>query len=291
MKRILIYQFVIFVIILGSLTTCSFSRIVIRNITNKIYEKGSYFNISGETCLGRWSDFQRRCGRERYKDCPNEKLFPESVSTSNKQKLLFVHVPKTGGGTVHDLLIQEKVNFQPLHLHSVDSQMLKEFNIFLIALRHPVERLISHYYFLHPQYGKRNSEIVHKDFYTCCPTLEDFGNALYERSQCGDIARQFGVLGGACSYVGGLTGEIIKSRKPVFIINQESLIDDLNFVSSKLRWGVRFREPNHNQHVMNKPVPLNSAKTLMQLSGFLSFAGEISLYSQLQRFSRVPLIG
>ena len=285
---ILSYQFVIYIIICGSLISCSFARIVIENITDKIYEKGNYFNISGETCSKIWSDYQRECGRERYKEChKGERWFPKEVSRYNNQKLLFIHVPKTGGGTIDKLLKREKVNYQQLHLHPLDSQMLKEFDTFLISLRQPVERLISNYYYLHPHYGVNKIELNSSDFYRCCPTLEDFGNALYETSQCGNFARQFQVYAGACAYVGGLVGDVIKSGKPVYIINQESLIDDLNFVSSKLQWGVNFREPNHSEHVMESPIPLTSAKTLMQLSGFLSFVGEISLYSQLQRiFSR-----
>ena len=277
-----------------------------QNILSGRYEKNTFFNVSREICIERWRGLVAFNGRDHFmKHNASAALFPNEVHHDNNKKLLLVHIGKTGGGTEESRLRAEKIPLQTLHVHALDKKMLNDFDIFLIGLRHPVERVISAYYFSHPHHGEASFVIDHTfhrhadlvDFYKCSPTLEEYANNLFQRSHCGDVARGVGnfenanhhVHIGICAYLGGVVEDLFQSNKTFFVINSENLDADMNYVSKKLNWGVDFSTLPSN-HVLKSSIPKASAKTLMQISGFLMYSGEISLYNALQnRFGRLPL--
>ena len=275
------------------------------NILSGRYEKNTFFNVSKEICVERWRGLVEINGRDHFMKHNYSQYFPDKVHHGNKKKLLLVHIGKTGGGTEESRLRREKIPFQSVHVHALDKKMLDDFDIFLIGLRHPVDRVISAYYFSHPLLGeayyvKDNSFYTFDglvDFYKCSPTLEEYANNLFQQTHCGDVARGVGNLEnvdhhvhiGICAYLGGVVEDLFQSNKTFFIINSESLDADMNYVSKKLNWGVDF-STLPSKHVLNSSIPKASAKTLMQISGFLMFSGEISLYNALQnRFGRLLL--
>ena len=313
------YTLVVICVIMITLVDFSASERLI-NITVEKYEKSQSYNTSMQMCLNKWKEMVQHNGRCCYAELPHADKFPNKVSGFNRGKVLLVHVGKTGGGTANRLLSSKKINFQQVHVHAVDHKMLNDFDVILIGLRNPVERLISAYYYTHPSVGKASRmglSDIHKEFYKCSPNIEDFANNLYLSTRCGDLARGYPrdvenmhIFTGACAYLGGVLDDLVRIHKTIYIINTENFYDDLNHVSDQLNWNVTFDDSVKSLHVISfvktkdgelvarkdahgqvNTQPRFSAVTLMQISGYLSFTGENYIYNQLQyKFGRPSLI-
>ena len=303
---------VIYVIYVSSFLISHYNALTLndRNLTSQVYEKNSFLDVSEQMCVNKWTQFIKHTLHNRTTDAlihpdgyPN---FPYVVSPNNKQKILMIHVGKTGGQTVTSHLKHKGIQYQFIHLHAVDREVLSLFDVIIIGLRHPVERLISAYYysrqFMHKSKSSRRRLELNDEaqkFYHCSPTLKAFANNLYAATPCGDVARGdpptfngMHIHMDTCAYLGGIVNDLLNPKKEVFIINEECLIDDLNYVSEKLRWRKKFSENDKfDKHVMPADSrPLNSALTLMQFGGYMELSGEVALYNKLQsHFSRIPL--
>ena len=290
---------------ISTTTTSSSSLLLKGNISIEQYNKDTYHNISMNTCYNKWYDLVNYNGRKHFMNMRFANGFPDKVSRDNKDKVLFIHVGKTGGGTIMNHLDNKNISYQQVHLHPVDQQMLNDFKIILIGLRHPVDRLISAYYSSHPLVDPRriHDGPVEKRYYKCSPTLNDFAKNLLSSSHCGNITRRYpkkaikmflkNVHTDTCSYMSGVMEELLMKKENVYVINNANLIDDMNYVSKKLNWGVLFEnDVSLDSHIMKTSYkyPQRSAVTYMQLGGYLSLSGETALYNKLQyHFSRLPL--
>ena len=299
----------VFIVFFSSFLTQDNALMLRTNITHQIFEKNSFSDLSNKMCVNKWKHFVKYSIKNRtihmrqhpdgYRD------FPYTVSASNTQKVLVIHVGKTGGSTVLAHLKRRGIPYQQIHLHAVDREVLSLFDVIIIGLRHPVERLISAFYFSDQfiqkikSLGKPlNLSNPFQHFYHCSPTLQDFANNLYASTPCGDVARGdpptfqgMHIHMDICAYLGGIMNALLNPKKRVFIINEECLIDDLNYVSEKLRWEKKFIDKDEfDKRVMSTDSrPLNSALTLMQFGGYLELSGEVALYNTLQsHFSRIP---
>ena len=271
------------------------------------HEKGNIVNITGEICYEKWKEMMNFNGRGLHKNHNYSSLLPAHVHPNNTEKILLVHVGKTGGTTVRNRLRTINKRFQTIHVHPVDHKMFDDYNVILIGLRHPVERILSAYYFTHPHekgsiMRQNPSLITHiiREFYHCSPTLQDFANNLYESSRCGDVARGYPrdilrmhIYTGPCAYLAGISDVLFNTtEKKIFVLNSENMNDDLNYVSEQLNWGVNFSHEGFST-VRNKgryTAPKHSAKSLMQISGYLALSGELAFYNKLQhRFSHSPI--
>lgn len=243
-------------------------------------------------------------------------LNAQEVHRANKNKVLYVHVGKTGGQFVRQYFNSSLhgLFFQQLHVYALDSQMLREFEIIIISVRNPVDRLISAYYWWHPHLegSERYGKTVNR-FYECCPTLTEFGNALFANTECGSIARSQSLLSlkghismDTCAYLGGVMKELRAKREHVFLINTESMEADLKGVVERNHWTRKYYTPfnfstlhlSHSQHPQSAPEsPSESAtgirqayrrenasqETRNQLSRYLDLTGELEMYAALQR--------
>jgi hypothetical protein len=241
-------------------------------------------------CEERWKN------RLQYYAPVFHKFAATEVDPHNREKILVVHVGKTGGATLVYTLFGGQTNFhvQELHIHALTEEMVNKFEIILLSLRSPVDRLISAYYFSHPlsenssvtrEHLKQTTKEGNHQFYAAFFTLQEYATALLLENSLGAFARQ-----GAghmpidtCSYLGG-TLEMLKKHKKVFVINTESLLMDLNLVSKELHWNYSFVENKKGTsiHVHAGGSREVSMVTFMQLSGFLELNGENFIYNTLR---------
>lgn len=262
------------------------------------------------TCKERWQQMIDVNGRLSGK--PPHRRDGGVVDSRNKHKVLYVHVGKTGGEfVVHYLNTSlHGLHAQSLHVHALDSQMLREFETIIISVRNPVNRLISAYYFWHPLVvGSKHYGESFNTFFKCCPTLTNFGNTLFANTTCGSIARSQALTLGkghididSCAYLGGVMKELRAKRKHVYLINTESLEADLKRVVELNHWTSKFYTPFnystlHLSHSFSQSPPSQSTPvarkpymkenvsqtTLNQLSRYLDLTGELEMYATLQR--------
>lgn len=242
-----------------------------------------------QLCEERWKE------RLHFYDPLYHNLAATKVEPNNKKKLLLVHVGKTGGTTLtHSHFDSTDFHIQQLHVHALTQKMVNTFEIILISLRNPIDRLISAYYFNHPMVlntsltledMNRHPNISNYKFFTTFPTIKDYGNALFLEDDRGALARR-GVahlLMDACTYLGG-TIDMLKKHKQVFIVNLETMLGDLNHVSKVLQWNHTFVEPkkSFNVHRHDGRRRILSMVTFMQLAGLLELNGENDLYGRLK---------
>ena len=211
-------------------------------------------------------------------------------------KILYIHVGKTGGTTVATALNSAKMPYFAVHVYSAERYLFAMFNTVVVSLRDPVERAISAYYWNSPltsqlSAASRSGPRWH-EFYSCCPSINDYSAALSSSEKCGAVAR----LGyehtewNLCSMLGGVVDEL-STHGNVWVIEEESLLDDVNRVVKDtlpdLDIGVRtqftqenfFQRNNYNKSkIASAPI---SDESLVKLRGYLEITGEYWLYRRL----------
>jgi len=171
--------------------------------------------------------------------------FP-SLSGRNNGSMLFVHVGKTCGTTVASRLSSAKIHFSQVHAVPVKLDALQRHTLVLIAIREPVDRLISAYWDIHPSEGKEGKHPESKkEFYRCFPTAEDFATGLSQRhSSCGQIAHGMlhpatsngsHMLKGLCYYLGGVREHLF--TKQILVTETATCTDDTSRVIEWMRPG------------------------------------------------------
>ena len=234
----------------------------------------------------------------------NENIDGRQVEQINKRKVLYVHVGKTGGETIHRHYLNNLANLhsQQLHVHALDHQMIQDFKPIIISMRNPVDRLISAYRWSHPLIEGSRAYTMKQEmnpFYKCCPTLRKFGEVLFEsnRTACGVIARSQSLRTvnyknhinlDLCAYVGGegIVSSLEKKKWRVFIINTESLESDFNHTASIMKWTVQFKTNSSNYfgHSLKRQSneEVVSDLTRQKFRKYLELTGEMDMYDTLR---------
>lgn len=282
----------------ASLVICAFviNQIIIDTEAFQHSESFDVHNISGlsdKLCQERWQKQINVRGRNVEKYDKSNKIQAQKVLDRNYLKNLLVHVGKTGGTTIAAMLGLHKISFQQLHVRAVDSIMIDSFDTIILSLRDPIQRLISAYHFSHPLIPHSAANLKNQSvdtFYSCNPNLTTFADNLVLPTECGTVARNIGKNSSfafthipldTCSYLRGVFESLKKNRKKVNIVNQESLVEDLNKLSAKKRWNTVFRDP---PHVNKLSIPTKiSPLSYMKLAGYLELIGESGFYRILQR--------
>lgn len=261
------------------------------------YDIHKFNEISDQLCLERWQSQIDLRGRDIIK-IESESDFSKTikalnVSKENTLKNLMVHVGKTGGSTITSMLHQHKVPFQQLHVHSLDSIMVDTFDTIILSLRDPVQRIVSAFHFSNPLIPQSEGYVLHtpvKTFYSCNPDLNTFADNLVMPTECGSVARNFSnhshefshISYDTCAYIRGVFDLLKYHRNKVYIINQESLIEDMNKLSAKKKWNVIFKDPPHFNKFLKTAVNI-SPLAYIKLAGYLELSGEMGFYNKVQR--------
>ena len=298
-KRMMTHFRQLFLLFL-SLVLCCVTSVVDFHMNITVPKKESdWFKMSSrKQCHARWGNLIRKKGRHSSKVGNDENNAAEFVHGNNKKKILYVHVGKTGGQTIFGYYLKNFTNFHPqqLHVHALDIEMVRSFKTILISVRDPVDRLISAYYYSNPlikgSFAHDHNQRVN-EFYSCCPTLTDFGNALFDKKNesCYALARSQTNLQknhmvlDTCAYLSGVFSHLKVKKNRVFLINTESITADLNKISRLNQWRVNFNDSN--TYVANaSPRPSResetSEKTYQQLLSYLNITGELDMYNRLQ---------
>ena len=155
----------------------------------------------------------------------------------------FIHIGKTGGGTVDILLTSNGIPNHKIHMHPVTQQFLGNYTETLLPVRDPIDRFVSAFNWakdgndgldhISPPY-KREQAKVRSMFDDCFPTVNFFAEQLDDSTHCGELGRSW-VVGqadyfssqmsmGTCFYIGGVLSTL--EDRPVTLIHQESLEED-----------------------------------------------------------------
>lgn len=265
------------------------------------YDVHNFDELGDKLCLERWQRQINFRGRDVKDPIWNTPMYLKAlnVNRSNVFKNLLVHVGKTAGGTITKMLRDHHVLFQELHVHSLDSIMVDDFNTIILSLRDPVQRLISAYHYNNPLIPTSSAKLqnIHvEEFYACNPDLTTFADNLVLPTKCGAIARNisentsFGkshLTLDTCAYIRGVFDNLKDHREKVHIVNQESLVEDLNKISTKKMWNVTFINPPH-VHDIKMAVQI-SPLSYIKLAGYLELTGESRFYHKVQREFGVDL--
>ena len=99
---------------------------------------------------------------------------------------MVVHVGKTGGSTVVDILHMQQVHMVPVPLDKLCSRVV-------IAVREPVARIVSAFNWRFP--GQQRDKPVarlsrsEEEMYSCAPTIQDYVSLFSAEGQCADLVR------------------------------------------------------------------------------------------------------
>lgn len=241
-----------------------------------------------DLCKLRWERTEALFGRH------NQSMdLHKDVNGRSGTGILLVHVGKTAGGTVSEMLRKAKLPVSDIHAHAVDARMIEEHSAILLSLRDPVERTISAYNWRSPKLRKispdwaRCGSRVHADFYKCCQSLDEYASKILKNSRCGTIARQgeCHLELDTCSYLGGVVDLLERNRQKVFVIDSASIDRDMNKISNALNWNKTFRlaaAPRLHRNEVPASSTRLSAPSIVKLSGYVELIGEAPLYRKLK---------
>lgn len=189
---------------------------------------------------------------------------------------------KTAGGTIYAHFKKQRLNYEQVHLHAVDKAMLQNRDVIILSLRQPEQRLVSAFNYHNPKNEQEDSR--NSSFYEHFENLDQYAHALTESSEWGKIARMgFGHLQmNTCAYLGGVTDILKEKASQVFVVKTTSVVEDLNAISARLKWGRTFVD-NEHKHKYVKPNNLTyiSMAGMMKLTGYVEAIGEGPLYREL----------
>jgi hypothetical protein len=124
--------------------------------------------------------------------------FSQGCHWQGPKKVAVVHIGRTGGTSVVEMLLQTTVNFT--HDHSSFHQKYfdpEDYDIFLVMARDPIKRVISAFNWRHPIGGKDDLNNLSPDeekLYACYPELpggvNNFAESLDDDTPCGYQARK-----------------------------------------------------------------------------------------------------
>lgn len=222
------------------------------------YDTVKYQHLSAEDhCAEKWRTLVANCSH------------PSNPNSNKKQQILYIHVGKSAGSSIKKVLKITKLPFLEMHVAAVSSGMLRQYSDVVIAVREPLDRLISAFYWrspradalrkpLSPQHAQATG--IYHEFYNCFSSANDFASALYEDSRCGQLARagEGHIFWNVCAYLGGLREEL-RQHPRVFVVDTENLLEDVNTVLRETLPGLRqAQHPQRRQYTLHE---LPSAKS------------------------------
>jgi hypothetical protein len=118
------------------------------------------------------------------------------VNSGINDKLVFVHIGKTGGSTIQKFLKDNLIEHRLIHCHPVPSEVLHKDSKVLISIRDPIERITSAFNWRSPagggiyKLGKYNTP-AEQSFYNCFPNVSSFIRIFSgANSSCRDLAQR-----------------------------------------------------------------------------------------------------
>ena len=194
--------------------------------------------------------------------------------------LAYVHVGKTGGTTVRNALLESGVAFSEIHVSPVAATMVSRAAKWLVAVRDPIARAASAFYWRQPPRRLRRahhvpprrpaiSDAAEIDLYRCFATFDAFARALYDDSPCGARARavlddpppscHLGL--GLASYLRGALGAL--ETREVFLARTPSLRRDVAAFGAWYDATRTFARLHHeNNQAYNKTLSVEGASNL-----------------------------
>lgn len=237
-------------------------------------------------CRQRWNRTQQAFGMQ----LPKSNEFAKGNRTEARTGILIVHVGKTAGGSVNDVLKNSHIPALSLHVKPLSEAMIRDHRWIIITLRNPVHRQVSAYNFRSPSiiynspYWSQCGLGSLKRFYDCCPTLHAYADMLTSVGECGSVAR-FGECHtelDTCAYVGGVEEALERDRHKVFVVDTDSIEADLRAFMRET--GVRLdldQLPHTHEYKHASNTTDVSAADLMKLTGYVEVSGEGPLYRRL----------
>jgi hypothetical protein len=258
--------------------------------------------LPADSCRLRWENLISKNGRNVIADplwiyngrTPQKHAKHIHTSQPTTQKVIYVHIGKTGGGTIEKELNRNGIRYTQLHVHALDKIMIETNDAIMISIRDPVNRTESAFNFMNPRNPKafKFPEYRKKDrnenarFYDCFEDINDYSEKVSSHTKCGNLARIGSEHLGldTCSYVGGVAEELMKHRDKVHILEQNSLYKDLNYISEILSWHVTFADP-HTHQIAEHAVLLNSTSR-MKLEEYTKSIGAKDMFNILSSLSK-----
>lgn len=123
--------------------------------------------------------------------------FPSGCQWQNPRRLALVHIGRSAGTSIRGILRRAPVNFT--HDHSRFHQQYfhpADYDLFLVATRDPVSRVVSAFNWRHPVGGGPVSglHVAEQELYACFPDLPGgvnrFAESLNDETACGEAARR-----------------------------------------------------------------------------------------------------
>lgn len=197
---------------------------------------------NGETrCLQVWENGIQ----EIYKGAVIRKgVPPHPLEYAYGYDLGFVHIGKTGGGTVNNLLKSNSVPAYHYAIHACPAtkQNLGNYTELLVSVRDPIDRFVSAFNWFREGLGlgqisppyEQEQEKVRSMFDDCFPVVNSFAEQLDDSTLCGELGRSW-LLGhvnhfrshiemGTCFHLGGVLSSL--EDRPLTLIHTESLEED-----------------------------------------------------------------
>lgn len=246
------------------------------------------FNPS-QLCYDKWERTERLFGRNSQK-----RSYLGCAPYDVNGTVLLVHVGKAGGGTLENLFKTSGVSWQSLHIHALDTQMIHGFELIVLNLRDPVQRLISAFNFRNPRVRRISAdwyhcgEGKHKDFYKCFKTLDEYAEALTADDRCGKLARrgECHTELDTCAYLGGVVDELERNKQKVFVVDTSTLMADAEKLFNRLEKKLVISKNAHvNTHDLDI-TKLHNTSGLAKLIGHVELMGEGFLYRWLLQVFR-----
>lgn len=207
-------------------------------------------------------------------------------ATNSELEIISVHIPKTAGTTFGQILAQvyddSRVFFDNPQLHCINDLPAIDTNIRaihghfpvgkyaghfpsakrIVWLRHPIHRLLSHYFYLKSFSEVHNNDPIHR-------------LVLEQQISVVEFAQQVGMFNVLAGFTYGLP-----LTDFYFVGIQEYFLEDLSALKEMLEWSefgvARFNSNPHQEYAQRSQDMLSDRKTMIQLETILK--AELDLY-------------
>lgn len=209
-------------------------------------------------------------------------------------EVLFIHLGKTGGGSVGQLLKDENVSYDQIHMYPVILPALRSHPYIVVTVRDPVARFISAY-----NWGVKLRQPWAMNLAHCYDLNQfamEFANRRINQSssrlegiQCDKYIREdFGhVTMDSCFYMGGIIRDpILQSKKLMFVVRTEMLINDTDALVERLNFKL-LNTHEHDAKLSHKHDNSAAHNTTQVLQPLVQHALEVALVDEYQIANRI----
>ena len=216
------------------------------------------------------------------------KSFKYKLTNKYENKIYFIHIPKTGGVYVENILSsinkQKNIFFCPGHFFK-PFFLKKKRNEYFIIIRDPTKWMISAFYAI--KNLKKNKSYLEEKIFKKYPEFNDLLEDLYSNGKRNVTAKQafnnLYVLNEGYRFF--FIKKIFEKNKPIYIIEQENLNYELNIFLEKFNFNISsFKEVFRNSGNYNREYRL-SDRAIKNLKTFVS--EEYDIYDYLIKQKKI----